>query len=215
VRRELIGIGVSPERIQVILNGVDLEEFRPSFADRAAFGLPAGVPLALFVGDLRTPRKNLDTVLESLTRVPNLHLVVAGRTESSPYPALAARLNVDSRVHFLGFRRDVARLMQAADLFVFPSRYEACSLVLLEALASGLPIITARSAGGAEVVEADCGIVLDDPNNPAALAAALCRLSADSALRNAMGCAARTVAEQHSWTAMADRYLDLYAEMIR
>jgi glycosyltransferase involved in cell wall biosynthesis len=213
VRQELIEIGVPPERVRVVLNGVDLDEFRPGVEDRAALGLPEGAPLGLFVGDIRTPRKNLDTVLRALALTPQVHLAVVGRPEGSPFPALAAELGVAERVHFLGYRRDVARLMRAADCFVFPSRYEACSLVLLEALASGLPVITADTAGGAEVVTPDCGIRLPDPNDSMALAAAMQTILGDQDGRAAQGRAARAVAEQHGWAQMAAEYLQVYAQV--
>ena len=213
VRAELLDIGVDGTRLRVVLNGVDLDEFHPGPADRASLGLPPeGVPLALFAGDIRTPRKNLDTVLQALVRVPALHLAVAGGTDGSPYPAMADALGLNGRVHFLGYRRDTPALMRAADIFAFPSRYEACSLVLLEALASGLPIITARTTGGAEVVGAG-GILLDDADDAGALARSMQRLTGDAALRAEMGRAGRALAEQHGWTRMADQYLALYEEV--
>ncbi len=64
-------------------------------------------PLALFVGDIRSRRKNLELVLHALTEVRGLHLAVVGDTARSPYPAMAAELGVMDRVHFLGYRRDV------------------------------------------------------------------------------------------------------------
>lgn len=212
VRAELQEIGVPSERIRVVLNGVDTEEFQPGHADRQELGLPASGPTALFVGDIRTPRKNLDTVLHALLQVPSLQLAVAGSTRNSPYPELAAQLGLADRVRFLGFRRDVAALMRAADMFVFPSRYEACSLVLLEALASGLPVITAATAGGAEIVQPGCGLVLADPDDVDRLAEALQAVTEDRGLRNAMSRAARELALQHSWRHMTDEYLRLYAE---
>lgn len=215
VRDELIEIGIPAERIRVIVNGVDPDEFHPGKEDRTALGLPEGVPLALFVGDIRTPRKNLDTILAALKQVPSLHLAVAGDTQASPFPALARQLGIEDRVQFLGFRKDIKQLMRAADIFVFPSRYEACSLALLEAMASGLPILTAQTTGGAELVDAQCGIVLSDPNDVAQLAAALQRLADDPKSRACMGQAARNVAEQHSWTHMAQEYLQLYHNMGR
>lgn len=215
VRQELFEIGVPNDRIRVVLNGVDTEEFHPGVADRGALGVPAGVPLALFVGDIRTPRKNLDTVLKALAGVPGLHLAVVGSATESPFPALAVQLGIAERVHFLGFRRDVPSLMRAADLFVFPSRYEACSLVLLEAIASGLPVITARTAGGAEVIGTDCGIVLEDANDVARLQSALCGLQEDPSRRRAMGEAARAVAERHTWAIMAEQYLQIYRDLLR
>ena len=212
IREELEALGVPRRRIRVLTNGVDSDEFHPGEPDRSALGLPEDVPLAFFAGDIRTPRKNLDTVLEALAEVPDLHLAVAGGTERSPYPAMAERLGLSGRVHFLGFRRDMPALMRASDLFVFPSRYEACTLVLLEALASGIPAISARTAGGAEIMNEDCGFVLDDPNDAEALAEKMRLLTADADLRARMGQAARALAEEHTWQDMARRYVQLFEE---
>ena len=213
VAQELVNIGVPRSRIRVIVNGVDLEEFAPGPSNRQKLGLPENVTLALFAGDIRTPRKNLDTVLHALAKVPDLHLVVVGHTQGSPFPELAASLGLSDRVHFVGFRRDIPEIMQAVDLFVFPSRYEACSLVLLEALSSGLPVITATATGGGELVTPECGIVLSDSDDIDALAVGLMSLVSDIPLMQQMGKAARFVAEQHSWTTMAQTYVDLFEEL--
>ncbi len=214
IEKELLEIGVPKERIRVILNGADLNEFSPGANSRSQLGLPERVTLALFVGDIRTARKNLDTVLYALVQVPELHLVVAGATERSPYPQLAAELGLGERVHFLGFRRDVSAIMKAVDLFVFPSRYEACTLVLLEAMATGLPVITAATAGGAEIVSPECGVVLSDSEARQTLAEELTRLASDHELRSKMGQAARAIAERHSWESKAQSYVDLFEELI-
>lgn len=215
IKQELLDIGVPEENIRVFLNGAELQEFAPGSIVRSQLGLPEDVTLALFVGDIRTARKNLDSVLHALVQVPQLHLAVAGATERSPYPQLAAELGLSDRVHFLGFRRDVSKIMKAVDLFVFPSRYEACTLVLLEAMATGLPVITAATAGGAEIVTLECGVVLSDSEDRQALAEALTRLEGDRALRSQMGKAARSVAEQHSWESKARSYVDLFEEMVK
>ncbi len=73
VAQELIAIGVPRDRIRAILNGIDLQEFAPGIVNRQKRSLPEEVPLALFAGDIRTPRKNLDTILHSLVQVPQLH----------------------------------------------------------------------------------------------------------------------------------------------
>jgi glycosyltransferase involved in cell wall biosynthesis len=212
VERELVATSLAPARLRVIANGVDLDEFKPAPAARAALGLPAGV-LLLFVGDLKTPRKNLDTLLEAFALTPACRLLVVGDAAGSPYPELAARLGVANRVQFLGFRRDVAELMRAADVFVFPSRYEACSLVLLEAAASGLPVVAARTTGGTELLEGDGAVLLEDADDRLELAAVLRRLVAAPAVRAQMGAAARRTAERHSWAAMAAQYLGIYEEL--
>lgn len=213
VAQELESIGVPRSRIRVIVNGVDLEEFSPGTVSRQTLGLPENVTLALFAGDIRTPRKNLDTVLRALVKVANLHLAVVGSTENSPFPQMAESLGLNERVHFLGYRRDIPQIMRAVDLFVFPSRYEACTLVLLEALACGLPVITATATGGAELVTLECGVVLSDSDDVEALAEVLLSWVGDRNRMQQMGQAARTVAEHHSWATMAKTYVDLFEEL--
>jgi glycosyltransferase involved in cell wall biosynthesis len=213
VGKELVDIGVPQESIRVILNGVDLQEFSPGSADRRKWDLPEEVTLALFAGDIRTPRKNLDTVLHALVQVPALHLAVVGTTEGNPYTQLAAKLELDTRVHFLGHRQDVSEIMRAVDLFVFPSRYETFGLVVIEAMASGLPVITATTTGAADLVTPECGRVLSNSDDIHALAQALSTLASDRERRNRMGKAARSIAEQHSWASMAQSYVDLLEEL--
>ncbi len=215
VGKDLLEIGVPPERLQVIFNGVDLQEFSPGVSDRSLWNLPQNVPLALFAGDIRIPRKNLDTVLHALVKVPDLHLAVAGITEGSPYLQLAASLGLNERVHFLGLCDDVPELMKAVDFLVFPSRYDPFGLVVIEAMACGLPVITAVTTGAAELVKPEAGIVLSDPNDTEALAEALSSLASDRTLRSQMGQAARTLAEQHSWQLMAKSYVDVFEELVK
>lgn len=220
VAQEVRALGIDRARLRVIHNGVDVDEFTPGESDtskqsqRARFGLPDAPFLLLFAGDLRVSRKNLDTVLRALTQTPpHVHLVVAGILRNSPYPALAASLGLAERVHFTDLVKDMPALMRAVDAFVFPSRYEAMSLVLLEALAAALPVVTARTAGGAEVIGPDCGVVLDHPDDDVALAAAIRGLADDPERARAMGTAARELARTLDWQTMAGRYLALYAQV--
>lgn len=213
VRDELLDIGVSPDVIRVITNGVDLDEFSPGRASREALDLPVGEVLGVFIGDIRTPRKNLDTVLRAMQLVPMMHLAVVGATDGSPYPEMARRLRIADRVHFLGYRRDVPEIMRAADLCLCPSRHEPFSLVLIEALASGLPVITARCVGAAQLVSPGSGFVLADPEDVNGLAAAMSRLVEEPGLREQMGKEARVVAVQHSWRVMAQHYVNLFEYM--
>ena len=213
VQSELEEIGIDAARIRVIYNGVDPAEFYPEPQDRNELGLPAKPPILLFVGDIRTPRKNLDTVLKALVKVPSAHLAVVGGTARSPYPAMACKLGLADRVHFLGFRRDVPRLMRAADISVCPSHYEACTLVLVEAMASGLPVITAEKTGGSELLEPQCGLRLADANDVHGLAAAIQSLMDDPARRKMMGEAGREVAMKYTWQRIAEAYMELYREV--
>ena len=215
VKQELIALGVPVAAIRVIANGVDAQEFAPGVVDRAPLNLPEGVPLALFVGDLQTTRKNLDTVLQALVHVPQLHLAVVGDPQRSPYLPMIEQLQLTQRVHILGYRQDVPALMQASDFFVLPSRYEPFGMVITEAMATGLPVIISANVGAADLVDADSGIVIPDLNDVAALAQAMERLTSDAGLRQQMGQSARTVAERYSWSKMASQYVDLFESLCR
>jgi glycosyltransferase involved in cell wall biosynthesis len=122
---------------------------------------------------------------------------------------MARRLGIDKRVTFLGYRSDVANIMRACDFLVFPTRYEPFGLVVLEALSSGLPVIVTRAAGAVEVMNPECGELLDDPDDVASLSRAMNRL-ADTELRNRMSKATRAAACGHGWQRMAEEYLALF-----
>ncbi|CAM3643499.1 glycosyltransferase [Cohnella lubricantis] len=219
VKDELAGWGFD-KNVCVISNGVDPDEFYPreSSGDGSSrFGLPADVPVALFAGDIRSTRKNLDTVLKALRDVDGLHLAVAGATEGSPFLHLAEQLGVGERVHFLGFRKDIPNVMRQADFFVFPSRYEACTLAVIEALASGLPVITTYQSGVSEMVVGggEAGIVLDDAEDVDGLKRAMRILADDKDLRRQWSARARETALQQTWESMARRYMDLCEETYR
>ncbi len=214
VREELIEANVPPEKIRTIVNGVDVNEFYPGQTDRKALGLPEAPVLALFAGDITTPRKNWDTIFRAMVHVPELHLAIAGGLKGSPAPALARELGITHRITFLGFRRDIAALMRAVDFFVFPSRKDSCPLVLLEALSSGLPVITTRAAGLGEVIPPSCGYVLEDTEDVEALARAMQTLTRDTALRTRMAYEARMFALQHTWEHMARQYMALFEELL-
>ena len=214
IARELESMGVPAERIEVIHNGVDTEQFSPGSPDRDSFGLPADVPLALFVGDIRTPRKNLDTVIRALQQTPEIRLAVAGSVKDSPFPALARELGVGDRVFFLNKVSRIPALMRSVDFFVFPSRYEAHPLVLLEAMASGLPAIVSGNFG-AEAFLGDGGHILKDANDVTALAIVMSEWMQSPEKRRAMALAGRERALQMQWSKMAHAYLKVYEELLQ
>lgn len=207
--------GVPEERLAVVYNGVDLERFHPRnreryrAAARAEAGVPAGAWIALFVGS-GFARKGLGPALEALARLDDARsrLLVVGKGERAPWQALATRLGVDQRVVWLGPRPDTERWYAAADLVVLPSRYEPFGNVHLEALASGVPVVASRRAGGAEVVaDAASGAVVE-PTDPAAIADAMARLRAldPGAVREA----ARRAAEPYTFAAQVRGFEVVY-----
>ena len=133
--------------------------------------------------------------------------------KGSPYPALARELGVSERVIFLDKVSRIPSLMRSVDLFVFPSRYEAHPLVVLEAMASGLPSIVSGNFG-AESFLGDGGHILKDPNDVNALAAHMNELMQAPEKRRAMALAARARALGMQWSTMASAYIAVYEQLL-
>ena len=207
-------------QLRVIYNGVDPAEFRPRAATdprplREGLDLPASAFVILFIGDARSPRKNLDLALATLARLdPRFRLVVIGDFRGGPYVQRAESLGVQGRVHFLGPRRDVAECLRDADALVCVSHYEPASLVLLEGMASGLPVICTPGLGNAPFVDHGVnGFMLRSARDRERAAWLLETLERDTDLRRRVGAAARDTACQLTWTRMARQYEALYREL--
>jgi len=151
----------------------------------------------------------LRTVLEALVGLPEaIHLYVAGKGNPDDYAEQLS--SVKSRVHFLGFRRDIVDLFQAADAFAFPSRYDTMALVVFEALASGLPVITTIESGVGEVMDSGVNGFVMDPFDAKTLNAQLLKLYSDPEFSARMRVEARKLALHFTWEGVAERYLTLY-----
>ena len=210
---------VAGDRVSVVYNGVDLERFHPrnrtalGVAARDEVGLGAGVWTLLFVGS-GFERKGLATAVEALAALSDhdSRLVVIGRGHRATYEAHAARLSVDERIVWLGPRPDVERWYAAADVAVLPTRYEPFGNVHLEALASGLPIVTSTEAGGSELIDDGANGAVVDPRDAKALAAAVERFRdlSEAGLKQARA-AARRAAEPFTYAAQVAGFSRIYA----
>lgn len=213
-KREIEGLyGVNPTRVTVIYNGVDLERFHPDHAAaygasaRAEAGLAPTDPMLLFVGS-GFERKGLVTAIQSLPHLGDARLIVIGRGDEARYRGLAERLGVAGRIRWLGLRRDVERWYAAADVLVLPARYEPFGNVHLEALASGVPVVTTEAAGGSELIQEGTNGAVVAPGDPEALAAAV--LDLRSVGPGSLSEAARRSAEPFTYDAQADAFERLY-----
>ncbi len=210
---EVEALGVDPSKIAVAYNGVDINVFHPGIQDRAFFNLPTNVPLVAFVGDLRTPRKNVGLILHAMTLLPELHLVVAGDLTASPYPALAEKLGIADRVHFIGKTVEVARLIRSVDVFVLPSRYEAHPLVVMEAMASGVPVIVSSNVASTEEFR-DVVLILNNLDAPEELVSLISGLLSEPARMSSYSLMARRFTEGMTWEHTTSKYLQVYREMV-
>jgi len=173
------------ERIHVVFNGVDI---RPLPSDEAAaqraalrteLGVAQGRPLVLFVGH-NFKLKGLGELIRAgatpAGRQVDWLLAVAGRDDPRRHEHQARRLGVGQRIKFVGTQYPVEALYAAAGVLAHPTWYDPCSRVVLEALACGLPVVTTRWNGAAEVMQAGRhGEVIDTPADAPALAAAIAR----------------------------------------
>lgn len=222
VREEILHhYPVPPEKVRVIYNPVDLARFHPDrrqdigVALRREKGIKDQERVVLFVGS-GFERKGLGPLIEAvaLLRPLPLRLWVVGKGRIAPYLRLARKLHVEDRVDFWGPLSPADPCYAAADLFVFPTLYEPFGQVHLEALASGLPVITHRRCGGAEAVTPGInGALLNDPTDPAEIAAEMRRIiehpDPESFRR-----AARRSAEAFQPGPILDQWEALYREVL-
>jgi glycosyltransferase involved in cell wall biosynthesis len=166
--------GMTADLVRTIHNGVDSQEFCPAPLDptagdwidrlRSEFGIGAGEKVILYVGQIGM-RKGINALIDCFLRVADqvsdVHLLIVGQRNSVKAEAVEYELSLreqvgrsgfEKRVHWLGRRTDVNRLMQMADMLLHPARQEPLGRVLLEASASGLPIVTTEVGGSPEIL---------------------------------------------------------------
>ena len=197
--------GLPREKIRVIHNGVDTLKYRPASSDervalRKELGFAADDVVLITVASLK-PLKRIDALLEAAATLRSggakLCVVVAGDgSERRPLEALAVRLGIAERVWFAGVRDDVERLLRASDVFVLASRTEAFPNVVLEAMATGLPVVTTDVGSVREMVENGASALVVPPGDDPALAGALQKLCERSDLRKTLGRRGRDIVEE-------------------
>ncbi len=192
----LAGLGTDPARIGRWERGVDLDRFDPAKADPAAY---PGELKVLYAGRM-TREKGIDLLADAFLRAhasdPRLHLLLAGGGPEED--ELRARLG--ERATFLGWLEgeDLARAYASADAFLFCSRTDTYGQVILEAAASGLPVVAVAEGGPATLVENRHTGLLCRPD-PDHLAGALLQLASSPLLRRRLGAAAARAARDRSW----------------
>jgi UDP-glucose:(heptosyl)LPS alpha-1,3-glucosyltransferase len=208
------------ERVTVVYNGVDLARFHPDNrerlgpAARQALGVDRGEWVILFVGS-GFERKGLGPLIDALSRFGDRwwRLVVAGKGDARPYREQVERLGLGDRVTWLDPERQVERLYAAADVVALPARYEPFGNVHLEALATGVPVLTSRAAGGAELIsQGRNGWVVPAPAPPDIALGLRALRDGD---RAKLAGASRASAEPFTRGAQADALEALYRHLAR
>lgn len=204
------------KRVRVWPQGVDARLFHPSRASREwRVKLSDGRPEArilLYVGRL-APEKSIVCLKAAVSAVPNTCLVIVGK---GPIQRDLEREFAGTPTHFTGLLtgEDLAAAYASADLFVFPSTTETLGMAMIEALASGLPVVAAQSGAAHEVVSEGENGLLYEPDSDGGLAAAVHRVLEDEALRRTFSQAARVAAEKRDWEAATATLRGYYEEAL-
>ena len=179
--------------------------------DRGSFGTPDDAPLALALGRLH-PNKGLDVLIRAAKTVPELFVWIAGEgPERESLQRLADELGLGERVKFLGWRNDRAGLFKTADFCVYPSREEPFGNVVVEAWASGTPLLTTASTGPCWLARDGEDALMTPVDDVEALAAGMKQLIASPELRASLAAAGRhRVAGEFSEAAIVTRYIELF-----
>lgn len=200
----------------VIPNGIPVRDYQapPGAGDaaRAELGIPAGAPVFVAVGRLNA-QKNHAALIEAFAdpSLEGAHLLVAGAGDlREALEAQIGRLGLAGRARLLGVRKDVPRLLAAADAFVMSSTWEGNPLVVMEAMSAGCPIIATRVGCVPELVGPGCGQLVP-PGDVAALRAAMVSVAADRAAAAAQGRAGMAAATaRFDVSVMASAYATLF-----
>jgi UDP-glucose:(heptosyl)LPS alpha-1,3-glucosyltransferase len=209
-------------RLATLFNAVDLRRFDPTRDEgagrelRRRLRIPDERVVALMIAQ-DFARKGLREAILALRELADepVTLVVVGRGDAGPYRRLARQARVSSHVVFAGPTADPYPFYRAADLFVLPTRHDPCSLVVLEALAMGVPVVSTVFNGACEIMtDGVHGHVLKDPGDVGALATAVRRLTDEPARRSARA-ACLKLRPRLSFDAHVDRLLSIYEQVER
>jgi len=198
--------------------GVDLTRFDPP-ADRRQvrdeLGIDHDAKVLISVGEHST-RKNHAVILKAAAKLPGVQVLLCGWGDGLPMlQELARELGIEERVHFLGFRKDVPKVLRAANVFVFPSLHEGLPVAPMEAMAAGLPCVLSRVRGCTDLIEQGEGGFLREPMDVDGFAADIQELLNDPSLRSRMGTKNREIMEQYALPNVVEQMAALYLQQLK
>ena len=216
--RVLVDGGVPPESVVTVHSGVDASRFdvpRDREGLRQELAVPPSVQLVGFVGALVGHKAPMD-LLEALAGVPrSIHVVMAG--DGALKVDLKRRAENDDlrgRVHFLGHREDVPRILRSVDVFCLPSRQEGLGTSVLDAMASGTPVVAANGGGIPEMVEDMKSGILVPANDPQSLGRKIHDVLHDADLARRLAEGGRQRISEFSADRMVERTLAVYEDVL-
>ncbi len=213
ITRAIHSQGVDEEKCRTIHTFAGIDPGSPPLP-RKNFDTPDDKTLFCTLARLHQ-KKGLDTLLHAFRDVPDSYLWIAGEGEDrNKLENLAGEIGLKNRVRFLGWQDNRAAVLNASDICVFPSRYEPFGTVMVEAWATGTPLIAARAAGPKAYIEDEVNGLLVDIDDHRELAGAMNRLKSDRALQAGIVEGGRqTFIKTFTEDAVVQNYLALYSEL--
>lgn len=199
--------------------GIDLEKFKNGNIDceklREKLGLKEDDVMLFSVGELNK-NKNHEVVIRAVAKLNNskLHYFIAGQGNLKEYlQNLASELGVDKQVHLLGYRDDVIELLKISDLFLFPSRREGLGIAAIEAMASGLPLITSNRHGINDYSQNDITGYKCSPDDIDGFAEAIAKLIGSPALREKISIHNLNLVKKYSLIQIEEYMKKIYSDI--
>ncbi len=230
-------VGINPNKIDVIPNGIDMNEWEPYWTGHRAvdggagghkeagvdikrtMGLPKDAILLGTVGRL-VPFKGQSVLLQSMARVvanhPNAYLIIIGDGPlRGGLEAQASGLGISDHIKFFGFVEKPGHYMAAFDIFALPSIKEPFGIVILEAMALGLPVVATSGGGVPDIIEDGVSGLLATPGDPESLADAIEKVLLDRSLRETLAKRGfQTVSTNFTVKSMADKTFKVYSDLL-
>jgi glycosyltransferase involved in cell wall biosynthesis len=212
--------GISASKIEVVINGIQLDHLKSTQSKeeaRALLDLPVGGFLVGTVGRF-DPVKNHAAMLDMVERlapeIPNLNVVITAPINELGEKIIKEtnRRGLDKHLHFLGFRKDVPLILRALDLFILPSTTEGTSMALLEALGAGLPAVVSNVGGNPAIIQDDYNGFVFDLDRFDIFCERIHTLQSDPALLKRLASNAALSAEEYGFEKMVNNYKHLYEQ---
>lgn len=209
-------------KLKLIYNGVDSDGFSSTLESslKEELGLPKDATLVVSVGNIR-PAKGYEYLVDAAITMaevnPKVHFVVVGHQKENLYNKLkdqVAQAPRQPRIHWLGFRQDVANILRQADIFLLPSVSEGFSISTVEAMMASVPVIATRSGGPEEIITDEVSGMLVPVKDSGAIVGAILKMMDTSIRTRVVDEARRTATERFSLQSMLDGYKDIYFKLV-
>lgn len=201
-----------------IPNGIDIERFKQKKNNqfRTMLNIPEDNRICAMVGRLENPSKDQATIIRAVKKVDNLHLILAGEgRDLLQLQELSKELQIENRIHFVGYTKNVEILLSGIDLYIHSTVFEGFGLSIFEALASGLPVIASNVEGTNNLLTDTVDALLFEQGNPESLVEKINAVLNSRELETRLIANGLETASKYSIQNMTDRYIALYENILK